>query len=76
MKKIFVEIEYSGSYPLLAQDVQWALQAQTPNQQVSVRKILPAELVLDKVPVCIGDACPKCGGCDVQCAECLAGLCQ
>ncbi len=31
---------------------------------------------LDKVPVRIGDACPNCGGCDVQCAECLAALCQ
>ncbi len=31
---------------------------------------------LDKVPVRIGDACPTCGGCDVQCAECLAALCQ
>ena len=31
---------------------------------------------LDKVPVRLGDACPKCGGCDVQCAECLASLCQ
>lgn len=26
---------------------------------------------LDKVPVRLGDACPTCGGCDVQCAECL-----
>lgn len=31
---------------------------------------------LDKVPVRIGDPCSKCGGCDVQCAECLAALCQ
>jgi hypothetical protein len=31
---------------------------------------------LDKVPVRLGDPCPKCGGCDVQCAECLAALCQ
>ena len=31
---------------------------------------------LDKVPVRIGDPCPTCGGCDVQCAECLAALCQ
>ncbi len=33
-------------------------------------------LALDKVPVRLGDACPTCGGCDVQCAECLAALCQ
>ena len=29
---------------------------------------------LDKVPVRLGDACPTCGGCDVQCAECLSKL--
>ena len=32
--------------------------------------------ILDKVPVRIGDACPTCGGCDIQCAECLAELCH
>ena len=31
---------------------------------------------LDKVPVRLGDPCSQCGGCDVQCAECLAALCQ
>lgn len=36
----------------------------------------PTQHALDKVPVRLGDACPKCGGCDVQCAECLAALCQ
>lgn len=29
---------------------------------------------LDKVPVRIGDACPTCGGCDVQCAECITEI--
>ena len=31
---------------------------------------------LDKVPVRLSDACPTCGGCDVQCAECLSALCK
>lgn len=30
--------------------------------------------MLEKVPVRIGDACPTCGGCDVQCAECITEI--
>lgn len=44
MKKIIVEIVYSGAYPILVQDIQWALQDKTPKESVAVREVLQSEL--------------------------------
>lgn len=43
MGKIIVQIEYEGAYPILVQDVEWALQAQAPNRKVIVSEIKEQE---------------------------------
>jgi hypothetical protein len=47
MAKLIVEIEYTAPYPLLVQDVEWALQDKTPNSRVSVREIRPTKRAND-----------------------------
>lgn len=52
-QKIFVEIESSASYPILASDILYALQEKSPKSVINVRVIRPTKYALDGEAVCV-----------------------